>query len=88
MHAYTIYEMQADDLHSLEVCSRGCQRMVNQTALWQSLLIQRFGQLTADQVFQTTQMSVLDLKQKYVQLSRQIIPAANMQVLLKCQSCI
>ncbi|DBB16925.1 TPA: hypothetical protein ACH3X3_014038 [Trebouxia sp. C0006] len=70
----------AADLHSLEVCSKGCHQMVNRPALWQSLLVQRFGQLTADRLFQTTtRLSVLDLKQTYVQLSRQIIPAPNMQ---------
>ena len=80
--------MQAADLHSLEVCSRGCQQMVNRPALWQNLLVQRFGQLTADQLSQTTtHLSVLELKQKYVQLSRQIIPAPEMQVLPKCQVC-
>ena len=58
--------------------------MVNRPALWQGLLVQRFGQLTADQLFQTTtQLSMLDLRQKYVQLSRQIVPALEMQVLLK-----
>ncbi len=63
--------------------------MVNRTALWQSLLVQRFGQIMSDQLLQTnTHLGVLDLKQKYVQLSHQIIPAANMQVLPKCQSCI
>ncbi len=83
------YEMQAADLHSLELCSTGCHQMVNRPALWQSLLVQRFGQLTADQLSQTiTHLSVLDLKQKYVQLSRQITPAPEMQVLLKRQSCI
>lgn len=70
----------AADLHSVEVCNRGCQQMVNQPALWQSLLVQRFGQLTVDQLFQTTtHLTVLDLKKKYVQLSRQIIPATEMQ---------
>ena len=63
--------------------------MVNRPALWQGLLVQRFGQLTADQLSQTTtQLSVLDLKQKYVQLSRQIVPALEMQVFLKHQLCI
>lgn len=78
------YEMQAADLHSLELCSRGCHQMVNRPALWQSLLVQRFGQLMADQVLQTTShLGVLDLKQKYLHLSRQIIPAPEMQVLSK-----
>jgi len=90
LHTESIpYEMQAADLHSLEVCSRGCHQMVNRPALWQSLLVQRFGQLTADRLFQTTTyLSVLDLKQQYVQLSRQIIPAPKMQVLPKRQLCI
>ncbi|DBA75504.1 TPA: hypothetical protein ACH3X1_010755 [Trebouxia sp. C0004] len=70
----------AADLHSLELCSRGCHQMVNRPALWQSLLVQRFGQLMADQMLQTTShLSVLELKQTYVQLSRQIIPAPEMQ---------
>ena len=81
--------MQAADLHSLELCSMGCHQIVNRPALWQSLLVQRFGQLTADQLSQTTtHLSVLELKQKYVQLSRQIIPASEMQVLLRRQWCI
>lgn len=62
--------------------------MVNRPALWQCLLVQRFGQLTVDQLFQTTtHLTVLDLKKKYVQLSRQIIPATEMQVLPNCQLC-
>ncbi|KAL0018747.1 hypothetical protein WJX79_008357 [Trebouxia sp. C0005] len=70
----------AADLHSLELCSRGCQQMVNQPALWQILLVQRFGQLTADQLLQTTShLDLLDLKRKYVRLSRLIIPASEMQ---------
>ncbi|DBB16924.1 TPA: hypothetical protein ACH3X3_014037 [Trebouxia sp. C0006] len=72
----------AADLHSLELCSAGCHQMVNRPALWQGLLVQRFGQLTADQLFQTTtQLSMLDLRQKYVQLSRQIVPALEMQAI-------
>ncbi len=83
------YEMQAADLRSLELCSTGCHQMVNRPALWQSLLVQRFGQLMLDQLLQTNiHLGVLDLKQKYVHLSRQIIPAPEMQVLPKCQSCI
>ena len=81
--------MQAADLHSLELCSTGCHQMVNRPALWQSQLVQRFGQLMLDQLLQTnTHLGVLDLKQKYVHLSRQIIPAPEIQVLPKCQLCI